>query len=50
MVSSAVMGTGTVSSVSTKTVSRNNNTAKGSDFKTVMAASIASGMSGTGGY
>ena len=41
MVSPAVMGTGTVSNVSAKSVSRNSCSGSGSDFKKVMAASLA---------
>ena len=37
MVSPAVMGTGTVSNVSAKSVSRNSCSGSGSDFKKVMA-------------
>ena len=41
MVSPAVMGTGTVSNVSAKSVSRNSCSGSGSDFKKVMAASLS---------
>lgn len=48
MVSPAVMGTGTVSNVSAKSVSRNSCSGSGSDFKKVMAASLAQNTAGTG--
>lgn len=48
MVSPAVMGTGTVSSVSAKSVSRNSCSGSGSDFKKVMAASLAQNTAGAG--
>ena len=48
MVSPAVMGTGTVSNVSAKSVSRNNCSGSGSDFKKVMAASLAQNTAGAG--
>ena len=48
MVSSAVMGTGTVSNVSAKSVSRNSCSGSGSDFKKVMAASLAQNTAGAG--
>ena len=46
MVSPAVMGTGTVSNVSAKSVSRNSCSGSGSDFKKVMAASLAQNTAG----
>ena len=48
MVSPAVMGTGTVSNVSAKSVSRNSCSGSGSDFKKVMAASLAQNTAGAG--
>ena len=48
MVSQAVMGTGTVSNVSAKSVSRNSCSGSGSDFKKVMAASLAQNTAGAG--
>ena len=48
MVSPAVMGTGTVSNVSAKSVSRNSCSGSGSDFKKVMAASLAQNTVGAG--
>lgn len=48
MVSPAVMGTGTVSNVSAKSVSRNSCFGSGSDFKKVMAASLAQNTAGAG--
>jgi flagellar hook-length control protein FliK len=48
MVSTAVMGTGTVSNVSAKSVSRNSCSGSGSDFKKVMAASLAQNTAGAG--
>lgn len=48
MVSPAVMGAGTVGNVSTKAVSNNSSSGSGSDFKKVMAASLAQNASGTG--
>lgn len=48
MVSPAVMGTGTVSNVSAKSVSRNSCFGRGSDFKKVMAASLAQNTAGAG--
>ncbi len=46
MVSSAVMGTATVNNVSTAALSRSSNSGKGSDFKSVMASSLAKNTSG----
>ena len=46
--SPAVMGTGTVSNVSAKLVSRNSCSGSGSDFKKVMAASLAQNTAGAG--
>ena len=46
MVSPAVMGTGTVSNVSAKSVSGNSCSGSGSDFKKVMAASLAQNTAG----
>ena len=48
MVSPAVMGTGTVSNVSAKSVSGNSCSGSGSDFKKVMAASLAQNTAGAG--
>ena len=48
MVSPAVMGTGTVRNVSAKSVSRNSCSGSGSDFKKVMAASLAQNTAGAG--
>ena len=48
MVSPAVMGTGTVSNVSAKSVSGNSCSGSGSDFKKVMAASFAQNTAGAG--
>lgn len=48
MVSPAVMGTGTVSNVSAKSVSGNSCSGSGSDFKKVMAASLAQNTEGAG--
>ena len=48
MVSPAVMGTGTVSNVSAKSVSGNSCSGRGSDFKKVMAASLAQNTAGAG--
>lgn len=48
MVSPAVMGTGTVSNVSAKSVSKNSCSGSGSDFKKVMAASLAQNTAGAG--
>ena len=48
MVSPAVMGTGTVSNVSAKSVSRNSCSGSGSDFKKVMAASLVQNTAGAG--
>ena len=48
MVSPAVMGIGTVSNVSAKSVSRNSCSGSGSDFKKVMAASLAQNTAGAG--
>lgn len=48
MVGPAVMGTGTVSNVSAKSVSRNSCSGSGSDFKKVMAASLAQNTAGAG--
>ena len=48
MVRPAVMGTGTVSNVSAKSVSGNSCSGSGSDFKKVMAASLAQNTAGAG--
>ena len=48
MLSPAVMGTGTVSNVSAKSVSGNSCSGSGSDFKKVMAASLAQNTAGAG--
>ncbi len=48
MVSPAVMGTGTVSNVSAKSVSGKSCSGSGSDFKKVMAASLAQNTAGAG--
>uniref|UniRef100_UPI004028093A flagellar hook-length control protein FliK n=1 Tax=Lachnospira sp. TaxID=2049031 RepID=UPI004028093A len=48
MVSPAVMGTGAVSNVSAKSVSGNSCSGSGSDFKKVMAASLAQNTAGAG--